>query len=214
MGLFKKNKTKPKFTIFSEDHFKSGVKPILWEGELIAAEGFFEDGPDPLGEEGFGGSLFGGNSHTYLAVTSWRIIGGYLANGQFSSHEYSKTKPHIRKSGPNFYFTYSDTILTVGGSSTFRSTYSVSKEIADEIEKNINGARPNRPEETQIHLSRKSWGESPLAELAKATSGRDYMHIEICTACNAELLVPDDIEASPEKGNQECRTCLRVKQKN
>jgi hypothetical protein len=70
---------------------------------------------------------------------------------------------------------------------------------------------PSQLEQTQIHLSRKSWGEGPLAELAKAKSGRDYMLVEVCTACGGTMLVPDDIEDAPEKGNVQCIICLRMK---
>lgn len=213
MGIFSKRTSNPEFTRFSADHFKSGVRRILWQGEELLADGFFEDGPDPFGEEDALKGIFGGNSHTYLAVTNWRVILGYLANGDFSSHEYADTEPQIRKNGASFYFTYSNPILKAGNSPTFRSTYSVSKEVAEAIERNSNNRKPFELEETKIHLSRKSWGEGPLAELAKIKSGRDYMLVEVCAECTGTMLAPDDIETSPEKGSLLCRSCLRVKDK-
>lgn len=211
MGLFNKGSNKPSFNRYSEQHFKDGVHRILWKGENLLADGFFEDGPDPMGEEDGLKGIFGGNPHTYLAVTNWRIILGYLANGNFSSHEFSNTAPKIRNSGSKIYFTYSDPNLKAVGSPTIRSTYAISKEVASAIERSVHGVKPSKTEESQIHLTRKSWGEGPLAELAKVKSGRDYMLVEACTACSATMLVPDDIESSPEKGNLECATCLRVK---
>ncbi|CAB4756165.1 unannotated protein [freshwater metagenome] len=211
MGLFSKSTSKPSFTSFSEQHFKIGVQRILWHGEQVFADGFFEDGPDPMGEEDELKGIFGGNSHTYLAATNWRIILGYLANGNFVSYEFKTTEPQVRRSGSKFYFTYSNPDLKTSGHSTFRSTYSISKELTEAIELNIVGERPSKKEETKIHLSRKSWGEGPMAELAKTYSGREYMLVEVCTACTATSLAPDDIETSPEKGISECRTCLRVK---
>lgn len=211
MGLFGKGTSKPSFTSFSEQHFKVGVQRILWKGENLLADGFFEDGPDPMGEEDGLKGIFGGNSHTYVAATNWRIILGYLANGHFSSHEYFNTEPQIRKVGSKIYFTYSNPVLKASNSHTFRSTYSISKEVAEAIERNLHVTKPAQTEQTQIHLSRKSWGEGPLAELAKVKSGRDHMLIEVCTECTGTMLVPDDIETAPEKGNLQCRTCLRLK---
>ena len=211
MGIFSKASSKPEFSRFSADHFKNGVRRILWQGEELLADGFFEDGPDPMGEEDGLKGIFGGNSHTYLAATSWRVILGYLANGNFSSHEFADTEPQIRKSGSKFYFTYTNPLLKKSGSPTFRSTYSVSKEVAEAIERNLSSAKSAQTEQTQIHLSKKSWGEGPLAELAKVKSGRDYMLVEICTQCMGTMLVPDDIESAPEKGNIKCLTCLRKK---
>ena len=214
MGIFSKRTSNPEFSRFSADHFKNGVRRVIWHGEELLADGFFEDGPDPLGEEDALKGIFGGHSHTYLAVTTWRVILGYLANGDFSSHEYADTEPQIRQHGGRFYFTYSNLILKAGNSPTFRSTYSVSKEVADAIKRNSNNRKPFEIEETKIHLSRKSWGEGPLAELAKIKSGRDYMLIEVCTACTGTMLVPDDIETSPDKESLLCRSCLRMKAKS
>ena len=211
MGIFNKRTSKPEFSRFSADHFKNGVRRVLWEGEELFADGFFEDGPDPLGEEDGLKEVFGGNSHTYLAATNWRIILGYLANGDFASFEYFNTDPRIRKVGSRIYFTYSHRALKASNNPTFRSTYSVTKEIAEVIENNIMNIKPIPSETTQIHLSRKSWGEGPLAELAKLKSGRDYMFIEVCTKCMGTMLVPDDIEIVPKVGNLQCRTCLRIK---
>lgn len=213
MGIFRKRTSTPEFSKFSADHFKSGVRRILWHGEELLADGFFEDGPDPFGEEDALKGIFGGNSHTYLSVTTWRVILGYLANGDFSSYEYADTEPRIWKNGASFYFTYSNPILKAGNSPTFRSTYTVSKEVAEAIERNSNNRKPFELEETKIHLSRKSWGEGPLAELAKIKSGRDFMLVEVCTACTGTMLAPEDIETSPDKGSLLCRSCLRVKAK-
>jgi hypothetical protein len=211
MGFFGRAEKKPEFINFSADHFKTNVQRILWDSEILIADGFFEDGPDPLGEEDPMKGFFGGNSHTYLAVTTWRIILGYLANGEFSSHEYSESEPQVRRNSSKFYFTYSNPMLKVSGSPTYRSTYSVSKEVSESIENNMGGVRPSIREATQIYLSRKSWGNGPIAELAKSLSGQDYMLIEICKSCNGNLIVPDDIESSPEKGNTGCYVCLRAK---
>lgn len=211
MGIFSKSSSKPDFSRFSEQHFRTGVRRVIWEGEELIADGFFEEGPDPLGEEDGLKGMFGGNSHTYLAATNWRIILGYLGNGDFASFEYFNTEPQNRKVSSKNYFTYSNPVLKASNSPTFRSTYSVSKEVAEAIEKNIKNMKPAQSEQTQIHLSRKSWGEGPLAELAKIKSGRDYMLIEICTKCMGTMLVPDDIEIAPEKGNLQCRICLRIK---
>jgi hypothetical protein len=211
MGFFSKSASKPVFSRFSEQHFRTGVLRVLWEGEELIADGFFEDGPDPLGEEDGLKGIFGGNSHTYLAATNWRIILGYLANGDFVSFEYSNIEPQNRKAGSKIYFTYSNPVLKASNSPTFRSTYSISNEVAAAIERNLKNIKPVQSEQTQIHLSRKSWGEGPLADLAKLKSGRDYMFIEVCTKCTGTMLVPDDIESAPEKGNLQCRTCLRIK---
>ncbi len=211
MGIFSRGSRKPTFTSYSEKYFKEGVLSVLWKDEELIADGFFEDGPDPLGEEDVMKGMFGGNSHTYLAVTNWRVILGYLANGGFSSHEYADTEPIVKRSGGRFYFTYSNPVLKASNSPTFRSTYSVSKEVAEAIEQNLVSVKPTRLEVTQIKLSQKSWGEGPLAELAKLKSGRDYMLVEVCLACSSTMLVPDDVESAPEKGNRQCQTCLRVK---
>ncbi len=211
MGFFSKGPKKPIFGKFPERHFTEGVQRILWNGESLLADGFFEDGPDPLGQDdGFQG-MFGANSHTYLAATNWRIVLGYLANGNFSSHEYVDTEPHISKNGKRFFFTYTNPLLRDSGSPSFRSTYNISQEVAEAIQINSGNRKPVQAENTQIQLSRKSWGEGPLAELAKVRSGRDYMLIELCTACDGTVLAPDDIETSPEKGVIECPTCLRRK---
>jgi len=211
MGIFGKSSSRPDFNRFSEQHFRTGVLRVLWESEELLADGFFEDGPDPLGEEDGLKGIFGGNSHTYLAATTWRIILGYLANGNFVSFEYFNTEPQNRKVGSKIYFTYSNPVLKASSSPTFRSTYSISKEVAEAIEKNMKNRKPALSEQTQIQLSRKSWGEGPLAELAKIKSGRDYMFIEVCSKCTGTMLVPDDIEIAPEKGNFECLICLRDK---
>lgn len=211
MGIFSRSKSKPTFTSYSEKHFREGVHRVLWQDEKLLADGFFEDGPDPIGVEDVMKGMFGGNSHTYLAVTNWRVILGYLANGGFSSHEYVDTEPMVRKSGAQFYFTYSNPVLKASNSPNFRSTYNVSKEVVEAIEQNLASVTPTRLEVTQINLSKKSWGEGPLAELAKKKSGRDYMLVEVCSACSGTMLVPDDIQSAPEKGNRQCQTCLRVK---
>jgi hypothetical protein len=211
MGIFSKRPKKPTFSKFGEQHFREGVRRILWNGESLLADGFFEDGPDPMGHDDGLQGMFGANAHTYLAVTNWRIVLGYLANGNFSSHEYVDTEPQINKSGNRFLFTYTNPLLRDSGSPTFRSTYSVTQEVADAIQGNAVNKKPAQAEVTQIQLSRKSWGEGPLAELAKVKSGRDYMLIELCTACSGTMLAPDDIETSPEKGVVECGTCLRRK---
>ncbi len=214
MGIFSKGPKKPTFSKFGEQHFREGVRRILWNGESLLADGFFEDGPDPMGhDEGLQG-MFGANSHTYLAVTNWRIVLGYLANGNFSSHEYVDTEPQINKNGNRFFFTYTNPLLRDSGSPTFRSTYSVTQEVADAIQGNAVNKKPAQAEVTQIQLSKKSWGEGPLAELAKVKSGRNFMLIELCLACNGTMLAPDDIETSPEKGVVECGTCLRRKDNN
>jgi hypothetical protein len=211
MGIFSKSSSKPDFSRFSEQYFRTGVRRVLWDGEELLADGFFEDGPDPLGEEDGLKGIFGGNTHTYLAATSWRFILGHLANGDFVSYQYCDTEPQYRKVGAKIYFTYSNPVLKASKSPTFRSTYSVSNQVIEAIKQNINNLKPSPSELTQIHLSRKSWGEGPLADLAKLKSGRDYMLVEICTKCTGTMLVPDDIESAPEKGNLQCRFCLRVK---
>jgi len=211
VGIFGRGKSKPTFTKYSEKHFGEGAHRILWQDEKIIADGFFEDGPDPMGQDDVMKGMFGGNSHTYLAVTNWRLILGYLANGGFSSHEYADTEPMIRKTGGHFYFTYSNPVLKASHSPTFRSTYNVSREVAEAIEQNLSSIKPTQQELTQITLSQKSWGDGPLAELAKMKSGRDFMLVEVCSACSSTMLVPDDIESAPEKGNRWCQTCLRIR---
>ncbi len=143
-------------------------------------------------------------------MTSWRVILGYLANGAFSSHEYADTEPMVREIGGKFYFTFSNPVLKASNSPTFRSTYNVSSEVAEAIEQNLASLRPTRLEVTQISLSKKSWGKGPLAELARHKSGRNYMLVEVCSACSGAMLVPSDIHTAPEKGNRQCQTCLRV----
>ena len=211
MAFFRRESSRPHFVNYSADHFRVGVQRILWGTEKVLVDGFFEDGPDPLGEEDVLKGLLGGSSHTYLAVTSWRIILGYLANGQFSSHEYSNTNPTFRQVGSAFYFTYTNPVLKAAGSSNCRSTYSVSKEVVSQIKQHLTGLMPALKEETKILLTRKSWGEGPLADLARAKSGREYMPIELCKACGSTNLVPDDVDDFPEKGNKQCRVCLRIR---
>jgi hypothetical protein len=154
VGIFGRGKSKPTFTKYPEKHFREGVHRVLWQDEKLMADGFFEDGPDPMGEEDVMKGMFGGNSYTYLAVTNWRVILGYLANGGFSSHEYADTEPMVRKSGAQFNFTYSNPVLKASNSPTFRSTYNVSKEVAEAIEQNLASVKPTRLEVTQINLSK------------------------------------------------------------
>ena len=186
---------------------------ILWHREELVADGFFEDGPDPMGEEDPLKGIFRGYSHTYLAVTTWRVILGYLPNGEFSSHEFVNTEPKIQTSGGKFYFTHKNPILKTGSTPTRRSTYSISKEVARAIELNLTNKKPTQIEETKIHLSRKSWGEGPLADIARIKSGRDHMLIEVCATCTGTMLVPEAIDPVPDNGNLHCRTCLRVRLK-
>jgi hypothetical protein len=83
--------------------------------------------------------------------------------------------------------------------------------VADAIEHNQTSVKPSPPEKTEINLAKKSWGEGPLAELAKQKSGRDYMFVEVCSTCLGTMLVSDEMEKAQEKKNLYCQTCLRIR---
>ena len=60
VGIFSRGKSKPTFTSYSEKHFREGVHRVLWQDEKLLADGFFEDGPDPIGVEDVMKGMFGG----------------------------------------------------------------------------------------------------------------------------------------------------------
>ena len=221
MGLFNRHTNKLKFTNFSEQHFKSGVKRILWKQELLLADGFFEHGPDPSGLGGLPQGLFGANQHTYIACTDWRVIFGYLANGNFSSYEYKNINPQIQKKHNQYLFTYSDpetiainVALTAKNVSNLSplETYRVSKQVADAIVHNASGLKPSQSEITQITFANKEFGESFLGEYAKAKSGRDSIPMEKCSTCDGTMFPLKESEQTSQPGNPICTICLRVRE--
>jgi len=209
MPLFRSKPEKVKFGKFSEGYFKTEVQKILWQEEMVLAEGFFAHAKDPYGAQPLPVLLPGTSPYTYLAVTQWRFIEGFLANGEFASYEFQHSNPEIFKQRALYYFTYSNPNLHDDDYS--RSTYLTSKEIAEAILRNLRGIKPSIPEKTKIFLEKEFFGEGPLADLARVKLQSEYMWIEVCDTCGGKMLVPDDSENSSQKSNNECRTCLRAR---
>lgn len=214
MAIFNRGISKPRFKEFSEEHFISGAKRILWNNERLLADGFFEHGPDPLGEENPTLGLFGANSHTYIAATEWRIILGYLANGNFATYEYQDINPQIRKKRNQYLFTYSNPKLKESAVPNLspRITFVMSKVIAEIIEKNAGGRRPKQNETTQLHLFVYDYGEDTMGEMAKTATGKDNILMEKCITCHGLMYIPKQNESPSETGNQFCTICLRVRE--
>ena len=211
MGFFRKPIRNLEFSRFSADHFRNAVRRVLWQGEKILADGFFEDGPDPLGEEDLHKFYLGRNAYTYIAATDWRLIVGYLANGSFSSFPYENSEIKVSRKGSSIFLTYTNQILRNAGSTTFRSTYTISEHLLRVIENAKSTPKPVESEKSRIRLTRIGWGEGPLADMAKARSGRDYQLIEVCEECNAAMPAAEGIEMNPGKGHKYCGACLRTK---
>jgi hypothetical protein len=213
MALFRKRLPKPLFGNFSESYFHDQSVKILWTNEKLLVSGFFVSGPDPFGEEDFfeGFATFlGANPHTYVAITPWRLIEGYLSNGDFTSYKREDIGEQILEKGGKEYYSYTDPVLEQSGSPVSRRTYLVSAEFSSEVRQRGHESAPASKELTVFEEYKKEWGQGPLAEMARNKSGQDYLLMARCRICgNKQMLETLSFEMA-KSFPKACQSCLRV----
>ena len=174
------------------------------------AEGFYLDGPNPSGDGNPFRGLHGSNPYTYVALTNWRAITGYLANGNFASYPYSTTDVEINRIGSKGYVTFFNETFKNIGSPLSSSTYEFPNPVLLLLHDVKGASMPSENESTKIRLTRIGWGEGPLADLARLKSGREFQLVEVCSRCNSQMIADADIEQNPEKRRSQCGSCLRI----
>ena len=176
MGLFGRKSKKIQFSKFPESYFHNKIYNFLWNNEKIYETGFFHSIQDDFTSDMT--LLLGGNEHTYLALTDWRLIESYLANGNFVSFPYEDSKIKLGKNNSNYFISYINPIKEI-------ITYEVEEDFYNAAEKLIGNKKPELLELTTFSYNDNSMPPMFFCEICLApnlTNGKqDYP--KNCRSC-------------------------------
>ena len=220
MGIFGNKSKLPKNVKFDEAFFLQLVNKVMWDSEFIQVHDFFIDGNDPANlSDGFPAKaknehaqMLCGTPYSFLCLTDWRILVGWIGTGIISSYPYDAGKFEILvdENGVNLRFTRSHAKPT---SRYEVSTYQVSTGFADAIEKLKSNERPKKAELTQIEIIEEDWakgaqhsGQELIAKLAQKAAGTEMTEVAVCAKCGDRTGSP---RSFPRGSFDSCRICLR-----
>jgi hypothetical protein len=179
MGLFRDKKPKISFGRFKEDYFHSNINRFLWKDENLLSSGFFTNVQDDSDRAMIAG--LGGNEYTYLALTEWRLIESFLANGDFVTVTYEKSKLKPGKSGGKYFLSYISPINEI-------ATYEINLDLYSCLEDIYFNKIPKILEQTTFNFK-----------------DEQFPPMFFCNVCDAKNLT-NGIEDKPVN----CRSCFRV----
>lgn len=207
MGLFRRN-TPATGAIYDLKHFANKSEQILWPEEVILARGLVNEGDDPTGEKALINRALGGSSQKFFAVTNWRAIIGFMGSGSVSSQPYEITAPRLWNKGKQYFYSYSNPVLK--GSHRETETLEITRTMFEALKEVIHQGIPKNSPKAELQLIKKDWGSGPIGDLGRATSGRDFIFLYVCSYCSNTFPADDDADSHPEKAPKTCHTCLRI----
>jgi hypothetical protein len=220
MGIFGKKSKLPKNIKFDEDYFLQLVNKVVWNNEVVQIHDFFLDGNDPSDlSDGFPAKaknehaqMLCGTPFSFLCLTDWRILVGWIGTGVISSFPYDSGNFEIvnDENGLNLRFTTSQRRPT---NRYEVNTYQVSRDFASTVEKFKSNRRPIKAEFTNIEFIREDWGKGAqhagqelLAKIAQEVAGTDMAEVAVCAKCTSRTGSPNIF---PSGSFDSCRVCLR-----
>lgn len=220
MGIFGKKSKLPRNCKFDEAYFLQFVNQIVWDYEIVQVHDFFIDGNDPEDlKDGFSAKtknehaqMLCGTPYSFLCLTDWRILVGWIGTGIIFSFPYDAGKFELLndENGLNLRFTKSHS----KPKTTYEvSTYQVSKNFAEAVEKLKSNKRPRKAELTNIEVIDEDWakgaqheGQELIAKMAQKIAGTKMAEIAVCAKCGTRTGSP---RSFPKGSFDSCRICLR-----
>jgi ribosomal protein S14 len=220
MGIFGNKSKLPRNTQFGEAYFLQLVNKVVWDSEVVQVHDFFIDGNDPGNlSDGFPAKaknehaqMLSGTPFSFICLTDWRILIGWIGTGSISSFPYDAGKFEILsdENGLNLRFTKSRGLPT---KSHDVSTYQVSPDFATAVEQLKSNKRPKKAEFTNIEILKEDWakgaqhaGQELIAKMAQRAAGTEMAEVAVCAKCGNRTGSP---RSFPRGYFDACRICLR-----
>jgi ribosomal protein S14 len=220
MGIFGKKSKLPRNSKFDEAYLLQLVNKVVWDSEVVQVHDFFIDGNDPGDlKDGFPAKpknehaqMLCGTPYSFLCLTNWRILVGWIGTGIISSFPYDAGKFEILndENGLNLRFTKSH---SKPKNRHEVSTYQVSKDFANAVENLKLNKRPKKTEFTDIEVIEEDWakgsqhaGHELIAKMAQKAAGTAMAEVAVCSKCGNRTGSP---RSFPKGYFDMCRICLR-----
>lgn len=219
MTLFSRKSKLPRNAKFDEKYFLNQIDKITWGSESNLGWGFFTRGDDPeylknsfsAKQKNEWVEMLSGTPLTFVCITNWRIISGWVGTGAMSSFPFDLGlfETFDDKHGINLRFSDNPTPTEAHEVSTFV----ISEEFRNLFLAAKNNVRPGNADMTSIYLIEEDWnagsenaGQELIARMAMKQSGEPMLTLAVCESCGLRTGSPDKW---PAGSFDFCRLCLR-----